>query len=226
MKRSEYQIYHRGDLQYTLALPHDYQAGRRYPLLLLLHGAGGRGRDTEVLRNNPFMIQTEAYEDFPFIVVAPQCHSETWFDLFADITALLYDMAARPDVDRKHIYGIGASMGAYGLWQLAMSHPDIFAAIVPICGGGMYWDAGRLQHTAVWAFHGAKDDVVYPEESKKMVDAVNRTGGHARLTIYPENDHNAWDDTYSNPAVFAWMLEQEKDGLESDAPVLRGNEFG
>ena len=97
-------------------------------------------------------------------------------------------------------------MGGYATWQLAMSVPELFAAIVPICGGGMYWNAGRLANVPVWAFHGARDKSVFMEESVKMVNAVNKRGGNARLTIYPENGHNCWTDTYGNPALYEWFL--------------------
>lgn len=105
-------------------------------------------------------------------------------------------------------------MGGYGTWQLAMSMPEYFAAIAPICGGGMYWNAGRLINVPVWAFHGALDTTVLPEESKKMVDAVNKKGGQARLTVYPENAHNAWSDTYANPELFAWFLQHENSNAQ------------
>ena len=75
---------------------------------------------------------------------------------------------------------MGASMGGYGTWQLAMSMPKFFAAIVPICGGGMYWNAGRLINTPIWAFHGAKDPTVLCVESEKMVNHVNALGGKAK----------------------------------------------
>ena len=100
----------------------------------------------------------------------------------------------------------GASMGGYATWQLAMSMPECFAAAVPICGGGMYWNAERLKNVPIWAFHGGKDNVVSVEESKKMVDSVNQKGGSAKLTIYPENGHDAWSDTYSNHLVYSWFL--------------------
>lgn len=104
---------------------------------------------------------------------------------------------------------MGASMGGYAAWQLAMSMPDLFAAIVPICGGGMYWNAARLVNVPVWAFHGKRDPVVFVEESEKMVTAVNRCGGNARLTVYPEKEHDSWTDTYQNWEVFEWMLSKE-----------------
>ena len=62
----------------------------------------------------------------------------------------------------------------------------------------------------VWAFHGGKDETVYTEESIRMVDALNRAGGSAKLTVYPENGHDAWTNTYSNPEVFSWLLSHTK----------------
>ena len=109
---------------------------------------------------------------------------------------------------------MGPSMGGYTSWALGMSMPEYFAAIVPICGGGMYWNAGRLINVPIWAFHGGKDSVVFVEESKKMVNAVNANGGNAKLTIYPENDHNAWSDTYSNYEVFEWLLSHKNENAK------------
>ena len=118
-------------------------------------------------------------------------------------------MADLKYVDRERIYLMGSSMGGYGAWQLAMSRPEIFAAVAPICGGGMYWNAGRLKNTPVWAFHGDSDCIVLPEESRKMVDAVNKCGGKAYLTIYENTAHNAWTPTFKDPEVWKWMLSNK-----------------
>ena len=131
----------------------------------------------------------------------------TWFDLWEHLEKLVVEIAGLPFADQNRIYLMGASMGGYATWQLAMSMPRYFAAIVPICGGGMYWNAARLVNVPVWAFHGAKDAVVLLEESVKMVEAVKRSGGKAKLTVYPENGHDAWSDTYSDPNVFLWLLQ-------------------
>ena len=100
-------------------------------------------------------------------------------------------------------------MGGYGTWELAMSMPTYFAAIVPICGGGMYWNAAQLVNVPVWAFHGEKDDVVLCRESEVMVNAVNRFGGKAKLTLYPDCNHVSWNNVYESPEVFEWLLRQE-----------------
>ncbi len=129
--------------------------------------------------------------DYPFMLVAPQCNKNTWFDLMDSLKKLVYLLADDETVDEKRIYLMGLSMGGYGTWQLAMSIPEMFAAIVPICGGGMYWNAGRLANVPVWAFHGKLDTTVFVEESEKMVNAVNAKGGNAKLTIYPELKHRS-----------------------------------
>ena len=100
-------------------------------------------------------------------------------------------------------------MGGYAAWQTLMSEPDIFHKAVICCGGGMYWNAARIK-TPVWAFHGTDDPTVYFEESKKMVEAVNRNGGNAKLTEYKGVGHNCWDLTYGNPETYAWLLSEEE----------------
>ena len=200
-------------LNYVIRFPKEYEQGKRYPVIIILHGAGYRGSDIERLKENPYLVITGKNADFPFVSVAPQCSENTWFDMFETLKEFVKHIVSESYVDVKRVYLMGASMGGYAVWQLAMSMPEYFAAICPICGGGMYWNALRLVTVPVWAFHGQKDTTVFPEESVKMVDAVNRCGGKARLTLYPENAHDAWSDTYKNQAVFDWMLSCENQNV-------------
>lgn len=205
------------NVQYLVRYPKDFKESEKYPVIFFLHGAGGRGNDMDKLQSNPFFTLTAQHEAFPFLTVAPLCTENTWFDLWGGLKNLVQHTLSLSYVDETQLYGMGASMGGYGTWQMAMSLPQYFAAIAPICGGGMYWNAGRLINVPVWAFHGALDQVVFPEESEKVVNAVNRCGGNARLTVYPDNAHDAWSDTYSNPQVFAWLLEHKN----SNAAALK-----
>ncbi len=194
------------NVRYLVRYPNGFDKNKKYPILLFFHGAGTRGTNINALKSNPFFAITDKYADFPFVTIAPLCTENTWFDMFEGIKSLVKEITNMPFADSERIYLIGASMGGYATWQLAMSMPEYFAAIVPICGGGMCWNAARLQNVPVLAFHGAKDKTVSVEESVKMVDAVNKHGGNAKLTIYPENTHDAWSDTYSNYEVFEWLL--------------------
>lgn len=199
---------------YVLCLPDNYEDGKKYPVIIHLHGAGGRGDDIKVIAEHPYCEETAKHEGFEFITAMPQCPAEkTWFNVFEQLTDFVKMIYNSDFTDKEHFYCIGSSMGGYGTWELAMQSPELFAAIVPICGGGMYWNAGRLKNVKVWAFHGGKDNVVLPEESKKMVNAVNAEGGEARLTVYPNNDHNAWSDTFRNRDVFKWFLTCKKEDV-------------
>lgn len=203
-------IFETEGMQYVIQYPRGFSEGETYPVLFFFHGAGTRGTDINELINNPFFELYAKHEDLPFVVVAPLCSENTWFDMWERVKRLVLHVSSLAFVDRERICAMGASMGGYATWQLAMSMPEVFCAIVPICGGGMYWNASRLKSIPVWAFHGAQDPTVYCDESRKMVDAICRRGGSARLTIYPEAQHNSWTDTYENREVFEWLLAQRK----------------
>ncbi len=196
-------------LSYVVQQPDGAVPGEKYPLVIYLHGAGGRGRNLSLMENHPFFQQgTPGMRGM--IAAVPQCYSNSWFDIFEQLQEFVRFAAGWSQVDPERVYLMGASMGGYASWQLAMTCPELFAAVVPICGGGMYWNAERLKNVAVWAFHGEEDTAVYPEESRKMVDAVNRLGGQAKLTLYPGVGHNAWSPTFLSDETWAWLSSQKR----------------
>lgn len=196
------------EIDYVIRYPKQFQEGEKYPLLFYIHGAGGRGRDIQVIYDHSFFKETEEY-DLPLISIAPQCYEDSWFSIFEQLQEFIKAMIDQEFVDKDRVYVMGSSMGGYTTWQLAMSRPEWFAAIVPICGGGMYWNAARMMHMGVWAFHGSVDTTVFPEESKKMVDSLNHKGGNARLTIYEGEGHNAWTPTFHNQEMWQWLFTQK-----------------
>ena len=217
-------------IPYLVRYPDHYEAGMKCPVLICIHGAGGRGGSYEDFKVHPEFSHSAKMEGFPFVTVAPMCPKAdgTWFDYFETLKDLVRHVVAQEYADSARVYAMGASMGGYTTWELAMSMPEYFAAIAPICGGGMYWNAGRLKNVPVWAFHGKLDPTVLVEESEKMVNAVNKRGGCAKLTVYPENKHDAWNDTYSNPEVYAWMLSHKNENARQLVNEYSGNmkDFG
>lgn len=211
-------------MECLMAMPDGFDAGKKYPVILFLHGAGTRNASLSAFTGNSYFKITAQHVGFPFVTFAPICTGECWFDHGAQLIALVKEIAAMPFVDETRFYLVGNSMGGYGTWQLAMCIPEYFAAIVPICGGGMYWDAARLVNVPVWAFHGGKDPTVFPEESQKMVNTVNKRGGNAKLTIYPENGHDAWSDTYANWEVFQWLLSHTNQNAAALVNEYKGNQ--
>ena len=208
-----------------LRFPDGYKEGDKCPLLIHVHGAGGRGGIFEEIATHDVFTVTEKMKDFPFIIAAPICPeaTATWFDFFQDLKSLVRVLIKSDFTDPERVYVIGGSMGGYTTWELGMSMPECFAAIVPICGGGMYWNAARLVNVPVWAFHGKLDKTVLVEESEKMVAAVNKRGGNAKLTVYPENGHNAWTDTFSNPEVYRWLLSHRNVNAKNLEDEYSGN---
>jgi len=196
--------------RYLLYLPKGYEGGRkRWPLLLFLHGAGERGRDLDLVKKHgPPRLIAEGH-DLPFIVASPQCPGNQWWS--SDVlNALLDDLAANCRVDESRVYLTGLSMGGYGTWGLACEHPERFAAVAPICGGGNRLLAHRLKDVPVWAFHGAKDDAVPLAESEKMANALKACGGRVKLTVYPDAGHDSWTATYANPELYKWLLKHRR----------------
>jgi len=193
---------------YLLFLPEGYgQKKQSWPMILFLHGAGERGDDLRLVKKHGPPKIVEKQRDFPFIVVSPQCPAGDWWtDKVEVLINLLDDIVSRYDVDTDRIYLTGLSMGGYGTWALAAAHPDRFAAIAPICGGGKGIMARRLNNVPVWAFHGAKDRVVPVKESEGLVDAIKARGGDAKLTIYPDAGHDSWTVTYNNQELYDWFL--------------------
>jgi predicted peptidase len=101
-------------------------------------------------------------------------------------------------------------MGGYGTWALAGRYPDRFAAIAPVCGGGSFYIAYKLNDVPVWAFHGAKDDLIPLKESEDAVNFVKQFGGDARLTVYADAGHDSWTQTYDNEGLYDWFLKHRK----------------
>ena len=204
-------------MNYLVHFPDNYEEGRKYPVLLLLHGAGTRGITLEEYKESPNFSNISRSAGDKLVIVAPHCTNTLWYEKYETLMRFAKAVAQMPFADPARYYLGGASMGGYTSWHLAISLPSLFAAMIPICGGGMYGMASRLKGIPIWAFHGAKDTTVFPEESQHMVDAVNCKGGNAKLTIYPENAHDAWNDTYRDPEVFAWLLSHEN----KNSPILQ-----
>jgi predicted peptidase len=196
-------------IKYWLFLPADYKKDGSTPLMLFLHGAGERGNNLELVKKwgPPKLVAKDP--KFQFLVVSPQCPKGERWDV-EQMVALVKHVAATHRVDRQRMYCTGLSMGGYGTWAITAKYPKLFAAAVPICGGGDPANATALAKLPIWAFHGDKDTSVPLERSQVMVDAIREAGGDAKLEIYPGVGHNSWSQTYANPELYRWLLSHQK----------------
>lgn len=197
--------------QYLLFLPGDYGKSRkRYPLIMYLHGGSLRGDDVEKVRKLGLPQMVEQDKSFPFIVVSPLCPAgEIWTDTDL-LIGILDEVVAKYSVDQSRVYLTGHSMGGRGAWYLAYKHPERFAAVAPMSGGPtiIAW-AGRLKAVPVWAFHGAKDEIVPLSESEDLVKAIKAAGGDVKLTVLPGRDHFILD-MYENKQLYDWFLQHKR----------------
>lgn len=204
------------------------------PVVLFLHGSGERGRDGVKQTHAGLGPYLRANPQFPALVVLPQVpNDEEWSGAnnrvaLAALDATLAEFGADPE--RQYLTGM--SMGGYGTWNIALAHPQRFAALVPVCGAlrspraerpGLVVEAvanradpyaavaAQLTHTPVWMFHGALDDVVPPEDDRRLQAAFQAAGARdVRYTEYPQGNHNAWDATYADPDMWAWLFAQKR----------------
>jgi predicted peptidase len=180
---------------------------------LFLHGSGHTGTDgrrqlTGALANAIRIRERE----FPFIAIFPQSHAGSWEAASPDgfrAIAILDEVSRSHSIDRSRVYLTGLSMGGEGTWSLAAAHPDRWAAIVPLCGGGDPAIAGRIKHIPCWCFHGDADRMIPPQLSRRMVLALREAGGRPLYHEYPGVGHNCWDQTYARPDLYEWLLEQK-----------------
>lgn len=199
----------------------------KLPLVIFLHGSGERGNDNEAqLRNGVYAFcESKTWAKHPCFLLAPQCPENfSWesdeinddlTDKPGDAMRLLMALidktiAENPAIDRKRIYLTGLSMGGFGTFELLMRRPDLFAAGVPVCGGGDPTKAALLKNLPLWVFHGIRDQAVPIKESRDMVKAIEKAGGKPRFTEYSTLGHGAWQETYYNPEMMEWLFLQRK----------------
>ncbi len=215
-ERSTREITVKSELAYLLTLPRGYvdpsvAGAPRWPLVLFLHGMGERGDDlTLVAKHGPPKL-IAAGREFPAVVVSPQCPIATQFGWSKlAVMALLEDVMERCAIDPARVYLTGLSMGGFGTWDLACEHPERFAAIVPICGGGDPTKAAQLVGLPTWVFHGGADNVVPLAQSDAMVKALEAAGGTPKFTVYEGVGHDSWSATYNDPAMWEWLFAQHR----------------
>ncbi|MFT3763445.1 MAG: alpha/beta hydrolase-fold protein [Pseudoxanthomonas sp.] len=218
--------------RYRVFVPAAKRAGKP-PVILFLHGSGERGSDNLAQLDagiGPYLRRH--MDDFPAIVVLPQApEGGEWLGDNNRVALAALDAATREfGGDPKRTYLTGLSMGGYGVWNLALDEPTRFAALAPICGAlhppraerptllvsavaneaDPYAAlAARLRHVPAWIFHGARDDVVLPDDDRRAYAALKAAGAEVRYTEFPDANHNSWDPAYAMPELWTWLFAQE-----------------
>ncbi|MFT4031911.1 MAG: prolyl oligopeptidase family serine peptidase [Siphonobacter sp.] len=221
-------------LPYRILYPEHYDKSKKYPLVLFLHGAGERGSDNEKQLTNGGKLFLEHQQDFPCIVVFPQCPQDSyWASAKIDRSTtpltigfnytnapnwpltsaieLLKQLSKEEGVDTKRMYIIGLSMGGMGTFETLYRYPKVFAAAVPICGGGDVekYDK-RILKTSFWVFHGAEDNAVEVKNSRQMVEKLHTLHANVKYTEYPNVGHNSWVNAFAEPDLLPWLFSYKR----------------
>ncbi len=223
----EFQVQEVGVLKYRLLKPADFNPDRTYPLVVFLHGAGERGSDNtaQLKHGMKEFLTPERRNDYPCYVLAPQCptgkrwvevdwsasshsHPEQPSDTLRLVHDLVIEMTTSANVDKRRVYIMGLSMGGYGTWDAIARYPELFAAAIPICGGGDPAVVERYVQLPIWCFHGDRDNAVPVERSRTMIDALKKAGGNPKYTEYEGVGHDSWTATFANPEVYQWLFQQ------------------
>ncbi|WP_179333509.1 carboxylesterase family protein [Winogradskyella costae] len=232
----ENHIVNEDTLNYRMLLPKDFDASKTYPLVLMLHGAGERGNDNkkQLAHGSKLFLNDTIRDAFPAIVIFPQCpRDDYWSKLEADrstkpitfkykykdvpttamalVMDLMDEMVAQPYIKTDQVYAMGLSMGGMGTFEIIHRNPKMFAAAIPICGGGDPESVTPYAKTIpLWILHGAKDDVVDPKLSLNMASAIISAGGFPKLTLYDFANHNSWDPAFAEPDLLNWLFSNTK----------------
>ena len=221
----------KGDtLNYRQLYP-DSDTMRKYPLVIFLHGSGERGSDNEAqLKWGVMNFATDQNMMLhPALVIAPQCPEKmSWSNFSREknstemhlqstptkpmelLIGLIHQLIKTMPVDSNRIYITGLSMGGYGTYDAIERYPNLFAAAVPVCGGGDVSLAPTIAHIPIWMFHGAEDPAVKTIYSVEMNEELIKAGAHPGLTIYPETGHFSWLAAYSDEHMMEWLFKQHK----------------
>lgn len=199
------------NITYQYAL-HKPEGTSQKPLIIFLHGSGEKGTDIEKVKvHGPFKyLKTNTIDSY---VLAPQCPENKYWEsesLYQLIQKVIKD---NKNIDTSRIYLTGLSMGAWGAWNLAFAHPDMFAALVPIAGfvdRVPMLENCKIKDIPTRIYHGLVDDVVDVRYSIDIYKKLKDCSVDIELTIFDDANHDSWTRVYDNEEVYKWMLSQRK----------------
>jgi pimeloyl-ACP methyl ester carboxylesterase len=210
------------DQPYALYVPKPYDAQKKYPLVISLHGeysnhrlnlrrVFGKGNrigetDAEATRYWPNL------RDVDFIVASPLARGTMGYKGVPekDVYDVLADVKRRFSVDEDRIYLTGLSMGGGGALWMGLTRPDIWAAIAPVCPAvpaGTEDLAGNALNVPVKIFQGEIDPVVPATETRRWHKRLGEAGVKSEYVEYPGIRHNSWDIAYRDGAIFDWFSQ-------------------
>jgi hypothetical protein len=210
---------HGDTLKYQLIYPENLDSAKKYPMVVCLPYGGG----IDGAPPAQFLLTEANRKKYPSFLFVPFCtNGSGWGGIpnyptmdtvvFESIEAVENELA---QIDANKVYVTGVSRGGYGSWHFISLRPDLFAAAMPVCGGGDPNLAVNIVDVAVWAFHGEDDHNVPVSGSRNMIAAIKKSGGSPRYTEFPGSGHDIWYYVTMTPGVFDWLFQQKREEASS-----------
>jgi predicted peptidase len=208
---------------YRLFVPPNYDAAKKYPIVLWLHDAAGRGTDniSQLSGGNSagshFWTTPENQAKYHAFVLAPQVDvSKGWARPHANMPpaairlalGILDRIEKQYSIDRAREYVVGQSMGGEGVWAALSNAPLRFAAAIALCAYGDVSMIPRVAKVPVWIFQGDEDPLLPVGRAREWVAELRKAGGSPKYSEYPSIGHNVWDIAFREPGLAAWLFSR------------------
>lgn len=219
------------NVNYQELVPESVKPGKKYPLIIFMHGAGERGSDNklQLLIGAQMFLNPVNREKHPAYVIFPQCPKDEYWafskrpDSFIHLKAdqtitpvsnavkeLIDTYLANPNVDKSRVYIMGLSMGGMATFDLVSRFPETFAAAIPICGAADTEKIAKVKGVSWRLFHGDADDIVPVECSRRAYKALKEAGADVEYIEFPGCNHGSWNPAFNYPGFMDWLFKQKR----------------
>jgi poly(3-hydroxybutyrate) depolymerase len=227
---------------YSIYIPKNFNPKKKYPFVVMLHGAGSNHRlgMRRVFGKSNFTGENdvEASRYFPdwasadYIVAASYARGTAGYQgiMEKDVMDMVADVKKRFLIDEDRTYLTGLSMGGGGTLWIGMSYPDMWAAIAPVCPAppdGTKEKLGNALNFPVHYFQGDKDPAVNVDSTRKLVAKMKELGNQVEYAEYPDVKHDSWVNAYKDEFIFKWFSKFKRnkypDRVRFATPQYRHN---
>lgn len=218
-------------INYRMLEPPETAKGRKFPLVIFLHGLGERGTDNEkqLIHGGQMFLNPATREKYPAYVLFPQCPESAFWAYrhipasyenmkteeempapFKAVKELIDEYISHPEIDRSRVYIMGLSMGGAATYDMVARFPDMFAAAIPICGS---IDPARLEGiegVSFRIFHGDADKTIPVECSRRAYRTLKKAGCNVEYYEFPGCGHGSWNPAFTRDDFMEWLFKQKK----------------